>query len=850
MDCQLSITDGDNNSLTMTKEFAVLPLDESGDGTKMLRFMSSASVVGKGSDKVNGKDNVPETTNPRATEPAKDMNEVSSYVETTVEVCVKMVVSRKYITNTVDSKTGQVISCNVTTEEDPPTILNVHTYKTPTDLTQPPSATCPVTVQPLPTNSVSTPTSAVKRRPGRPRKCPPSLTHMSQPKTPFSGKRSDPAKKDNPSVSAEILTGEAAETSVESDISKANYVDRSEDTGEADKKAENKPIVSAPQQASSKVSPGKQKPDKHKASASVKRRPGRPSRVIKKPRKYLDDYDEEFFKSESVEMPEDNNKKEDSDDGEEGTTEDKDKEEGGEEEAAEAVEEGMEKTEEVTEGEEGGEEQRTECPKCGKKFSNPSSCHRHILKDQCSQNHQCGFCDKLFDTRALLESHVESHRDQESQNTFRCADCNRTYATRNGYLKHKRQGTCYKRDVFHEDGTQGEFECPLCRVRFTTDKLLELHKEKVHENPNNEFKCPDCNRVFYSKLGFTKHVAKKSCTQPHECKVCGKKYSNKAKESFKSHMRYHLAETSGVQFQCEDCGRVYMTDMALRKHRLTSHSGLRPYKCSTCSKTFPMRYMVRDHERSHTGEKPFLCNLCGTSFSNRGHLYRHMRSHSLGTLHKRGRPRKYPLVSRSVLLKLKDGGEMGGQGAIEADLGEREGGPTGGSELGVVEIKTDPLQSDAVVQEDMGSLGAGPTYITVHTIDGQLGDPAATQGIIGEGQLQHVVMETPDGMPDNMVLQVIRDLTGATTVYQHITEQSAAAASTETVLTQPPQIIMSAAAPPQPGGSQQTLVVEPGVTDSMNHQPVVTAQLTQSDSQHQQQYIVATSQTPVSQTLS
>ena len=85
----------------------------------------------------------------------------------------------------------------------------------------------------------------------------------------------------------------------------------------------------------------------------------------------------------------------------------------------------------------------------------------------------------LSSTRSLLERHIDSHRDQEFPNSFRCSDCNRTYATRNGYLKHKRQGTCYKRDVFHEDGTQGEFECHLCRTRFTTERLMSLHKEKV-----------------------------------------------------------------------------------------------------------------------------------------------------------------------------------------------------------------------------------------------------------------------------------------------------------------------------------------------------------------------------------
>lgn len=187
------------------------------------------------------------------------------------------------------------------------------------------------------------------------------------------------------------------------------------------------------------------------------------------------------------------------------------------------------------------------------------------------------------------------------------------------------------------------------------------------------------------------------------------------------------------------------------------------------------------------GEKPFLCNLCGTSFGNRGHLYRHMRSHQLGTLHKRGRPRKFP---QSMVVKISKEEEE----EVVGDLAGQVGG-----ELGVVEIKADPLQE--VSEEMSGSMvGPGPTYITVHTMDGQLGE----QAVMGDGQLQHVVMEAPDGMTDNVVLQVIRDLTGATTVYQQVTEvQGVAAAQNAVASTQQPQIIMSTAH----SGNQQPQII-------------------------------------------
>nr|KAG5695276.1 hypothetical protein BaRGS_028211 [Batillaria attramentaria] len=136
-------------------------------------------------------------------------------------------------------------------------------------------------------------------------------------------------------------------------------------------------------------------------------------------------------------------------------------------------------------------------------------------------------------SEAMMERHMQGHRDEDRDGTYKCADCNRTYATRGGYMKHKRQGTCFKRDDLNDDGTVGDFRCALCDTRFKTESLLKLHISKSHESAGSKFECKDCGRVFYSKQGFAKHESAKSCTQPLRCLVCGKMYSNKARESFK-----------------------------------------------------------------------------------------------------------------------------------------------------------------------------------------------------------------------------------------------------------------------------------------------------------------------------
>lgn len=278
------------------------------------------------------------------------------------------------------------------------------------------------------------------------------------------------------------------------------------------------------------------------------------------------------------------------------------------------------------------------CQFCSKHFISVQACAKHMKKGHCVTSVFCFICFRPFPNEQLLENHLLTHGSEVKSEAFECSDCNRFYRTRAGYVKHFRMGTCSKRDTF-ENGCIGEFNCDLCDSRFTSEAYLKLHRYKVHENPRDTHTCFDCGKRFYSSLGYNKHRQGRPCTEPLRCHICGKSYSSKAKESFKIHMKHHKTEVSGITFQCDECDKSYMTQVALNKHKL-SHTGVKPYRCNICGKEFSMRYMVKDHARMHTGERPFHCSLCGGAFSNKGHLGRHLRSHENGTLMKRGRPKK------------------------------------------------------------------------------------------------------------------------------------------------------------------------------------------------------------------
>lgn len=240
--------------------------------------------------------------------------------------------------------------------------------------------------------------------------------------------------------------------------------------------------------------------------------------------------------------------------------------------------------------------------------------------------------------------------------SFECNECGRSFYEAGALVIHKSIHT----------GTK-QYKCDDCGKCFTTANIRKQHQQKhlLIERPN---KCSLCSAAFYTRNDLRIHFRTHSREQPYLCCQCGKRFARK------THLNFHLSEChlscdkipfecfwyrdcfihllhflgthTGIKpFDCQFCQKSFALSGDLTAHIRVSwnncpfkriivhflsfqiHTGVRPYDCIICQKSFNQSSARNIHMRVHTGKRSYVCQICNFAFTQSASLKRHMKIH-------------------------------------------------------------------------------------------------------------------------------------------------------------------------------------------------------------------------------
>ncbi|CAG9785072.1 unnamed protein product [Diatraea saccharalis] len=273
-----------------------------------------------------------------------------------------------------------------------------------------------------------------------------------------------------------------------------------------------------------------------------------------------------------------------------------------------------------------------------------------------TQEHRCPMCNQVFSDDGSLKVHMKRHT---STARYSCSECGKTFSQLRNFKYHV---------SVHRGTREFAATCTVCGKYFNDRGYLSSHM-KIHRN-RKEYKCSLCPKSFNQRVAYNMHVRIHTGVKPHVCDECGKAFSRKM--LLKQHQRTHSGERP---YACSHCDKRFADSNACVVFRRVSEgtggptplyslpstpqpfppydhirpsktgsalvaplvlqvsmgdgnhlqSGVKPFSCSLCPKSFTKKHHLKSHLNFHTGAKPYSCPRCNLAFTQSSNMRTHMK---------------------------------------------------------------------------------------------------------------------------------------------------------------------------------------------------------------------------------
>ena len=193
---------------------------------------------------------------------------------------------------------------------------------------------------------------------------------------------------------------------------------------------------------------------------------------------------------------------------------------------------------------------------------------------------------------------------------YQCDICNDWFRTIQDVANHK-QRIHFETEKIH---------CQICGKNVGVK--LRRHMDEVH-NDKEAAKCDMCDKKFYNKGNFKKHVktvhrtVNNKAAESYTCDICNKEYF--IIESLRHHYKSH--ENKVKDNHCVECNKQFSFH-AWKNHMKIVHSNIQ-FKCQLCGKCFKNQIYLKNHSSTHI-ENDVECTMCGKFYNTNQSLAKHV----------------------------------------------------------------------------------------------------------------------------------------------------------------------------------------------------------------------------------
>jgi len=276
------------------------------------------------------------------------------------------------------------------------------------------------------------------------------------------------------------------------------------------------------------------------------------------------------------------------------------------------------------------------CEVCGNTFNSKIPFKTHMKENHSDQlrKFECSTCRVGFYCKKELKSHIRlAHEPIEKGLNLKCGQCEKTFSSKKTKYAHMRgiHGICSKNIKKEKPAVS---MCPICGEKKKSEHNLGQHIKKFHENAFPEPRvchlCTDIkqlrNRKYHTPYSFELHMR-----QIHSggaegkvvCEYCCKEFIGsigKCKFALKEHIQ---AVHMGIRKACDECGKTFISNIVLNKHKKHVHRKEGAYPCKACGKIFRYSQQAIDHEYKDRGLAPYTCKNCPFKSADNWALAKH-----------------------------------------------------------------------------------------------------------------------------------------------------------------------------------------------------------------------------------